>query len=379
MGQRGTKGGTHLKENIQLEEAIARIFDCNWDADDYNPEGEMYDYAQKILEEFPWEEVFQGTIAYFKGHSSNLDQVLNFIDLYVGNNYIDQPIANPYEFAALIASKVDFDADWERGADRIENFLTCMLDGKGAISLYDDPYYQLLKDPKFLVALDKVKKASENELDILPKSNSTSLKRLYILRWNPEISSYKESVFRRRFKTLNRKNCGGIEMDWSIYEPDDLQIGDWFIFCRVGTANDGIVGLGKFTSSAYPGKSWRGDGRQIMYADMLTLMLQESSASGLWMAEELERVFPEVNWHGGHAGVVIEQETTEKLALRLAVDIAALPQENTADVVLRRGDGGRFSVVCGLLSELCPKLLAEVEASQEATKATDETFIPYSL
>ena len=36
-----------------LEEAITKIFDCDWNADDYDPEGEMYDYAQQILEEIP--------------------------------------------------------------------------------------------------------------------------------------------------------------------------------------------------------------------------------------------------------------------------------------------------------------------------------------
>ncbi len=151
-----------MNKTIDLEKAIAKIFDCDYDADDYNPEGEMYDYAQQVLEQFPWEEIFQCAVAYFKGHSSNLDQVLNFIDLYVVNGFIDRPIAKPYEFAALIASKVDFEADWDKGADRIDDFLVYMLDGKGAISLYADPYYRLEDDPKFLDALAEVRKAEHS-------------------------------------------------------------------------------------------------------------------------------------------------------------------------------------------------------------------------
>ncbi|MBQ7652328.1 MAG: hypothetical protein IJS15_15315 [Victivallales bacterium] len=150
-----------MKKNTNLEEAIAIIFGCDWNADDYDPEGPMYDYAQQILEQFPWEEIFQCAVAYFKEHSSNLDQVLNFIDLYVGNGFIDRPIAKPYEFAALIASKVDFEAEWDKGADRIDNFLVYMLDGKGAISLYADPYYQLDDDPKFVAALAEVRKTEQ--------------------------------------------------------------------------------------------------------------------------------------------------------------------------------------------------------------------------
>ena len=151
-----------MNKKTELEVAIAKIFGCDWNADDYDPEGEMYDYAQHILEEFPWEEIFQYAVAYFKDHSSNLDQVLNFIDLYVGNGFIDRPIAKPYEFAALIASKVDFEADWDKGANRIDDFLVYMLDGKGAISLYSDPYYRLEDDPKFLAALAEVKKTEQN-------------------------------------------------------------------------------------------------------------------------------------------------------------------------------------------------------------------------
>ena len=150
-----------MKNNSILKKAITAIFDCDYDADDYDTEGPMHEYAQQILHEYPWDEVFACAVEYFKAHSSNLDQILNFVNLYIGNNFIDQPIKKPYEFAALIANNVDFDADWDKGADSIENFLTFMLDGNGAVSLYADPYYQLLKDPKFIAALDKLRKNSK--------------------------------------------------------------------------------------------------------------------------------------------------------------------------------------------------------------------------
>ena len=151
-----------MKNRKNLEEAIAKIFGCDWNADDYDPEGPMFDYAQQILEDFPWEEIFQCAVAYFKEHCSTLDQILNFIDLYTGNGFIDRPIDRPYEFAGMIGRKVDFEVDWENGADRIEDFLTNVLDSSGAISLYADPYYQLLKDPKFLAAVAEAQKDSDH-------------------------------------------------------------------------------------------------------------------------------------------------------------------------------------------------------------------------
>ncbi len=143
-----------------LKKKVEKIFNCNFYAEDYDPEGEPYDYAQKVLDEHSWDDIFQCSVEYFKEHCSSLMQVLNFIDLYTCNGFIDHPIAKPYEFAALVASKVDFVADWDKGADRVDDFLVFMLDKVGVISLYMDPYYQLRNDPKFLTAMTEIKKQS---------------------------------------------------------------------------------------------------------------------------------------------------------------------------------------------------------------------------
>lgn len=200
--------------------------------------------------------------------------------------------------------------------------------------------------------------------------------KLYILRWNPQVSSYKTEAFLEDFKALSRKSSHGVEMNWSIYDSKALEAGDWFIFCRVGTECDGIAGLGQFTSAPYQSESWRGDGRNICYADMVLLMMQNIAPGSVCSAEVLETKFPEINWHGGHAGVPVDPETAEHLAIELVKYIAELPGNNTKDVALRRNDGGRFSLACSLLSDLCPELLAKTQATQTATNAMDETYMP---
>lgn len=201
--------------------------------------------------------------------------------------------------------------------------------------------------------------------------------RLYLLRWNPTISSYTAPRFRQRLRKLARRpECHGLTMNWSIYEPDLLQPGDWFVFCRVGTDADGIAGLGRFTSRPYLDTSWRRDGRIILYADMLTLMLQEPNATGLWSADSLADDFPDITWHTGHAGVPVSADTAERLAIRLVRDLATLPDVPLPGLAIRQGDGGRFSLACALLSELCPKLLARVKATQTATDSLTEPRLP---
>ena len=177
--------------------------------------------------------------------------------------------------------------------------------------------------------------------------------KLYILRWNPQISSYKTEDFQQRLKRIGRKGCCGLMMNWSIYEHKNLKPGDWFIFSRVGGNDDGIAGLGRFTSLPYPGDSWRRDGTQIMYADMVTLMLNDPTQSGMWKAEALETDFPENDWHGGHAGVPIAPDVAERLSIKLAKDLARLPKERIPGLAIRGGNDGHLTIIRGLLATLC--------------------------
>lgn len=186
--------------------------------------------------------------------------------------------------------------------------------------------------------------------------------KLYNLRWNPEISSFTDEEFREGFRLLNRQHSTGLGFDWSIYEPEELQVGDWCVFTRVGSNNvNGVVGIGRFTTRAYEGESWRGDGKRIAYAELEILCFQEPAETGLWTADELERAVPEEDWRQGHAGVVIEGEAAEKLVGILVRGLAEIRRYNTRKLAVRRHPGGARSLANGMLSHLCPKLLAALE------------------
>ena len=192
--------------------------------------------------------------------------------------------------------------------------------------------------------------------------------KLYNLRWNPEISSFTDETFREGFQLLNRQHSGALGFNWSIHEPEGLREGDWCIFTRVGSNNvNGVVGIGRFTTRAYEGESWRGDGKRIAYAELEILCFQEPAETGLWTAEELEKSVPEVDWRQGHAGVVIEAAAAEKLAKILVKGLAEIRRYNTRKLAVRRHPGGARSVANGLLSHLCPALLAELERRGGAT------------
>lgn len=66
---------------------------------------------------------------------------------------------------------------------------------------------------------------------------------LFLLRWNPAISSWKDADFRG---VLAKSREGPVAMDWSVREWEKLEAWDWAVLCRVGTDADGIVAIGRF-------------------------------------------------------------------------------------------------------------------------------------
>ena len=149
--------------------------------------------------------------------------------------------------------------------------------------------------------------------------------KLYILRWNPNFSM-KYTYFNSMMDYLRENEID--TFDWSIYDHEDLEEGDMFILAQVGTGiYDGIAAFGLFSSDTYADKNWKeNDGTNRFYAKMSMhcLISHESNGSSdsfeeisPFCAEELEKLFPSVNWHKGHAGVLIPEDTVEPLVLHL--------------------------------------------------------------
>lgn len=90
---------------------------------------------------------------------------------------------------------------------------------------------------------------------------------IYILRWNPAISSYKKEHHKDLVLHMNKGEYP-LDFNWSIKEWENLKEGDFFILQQVGTDNDGIAMIGKFKGPCYESVSWKKDGSKIHYADM---------------------------------------------------------------------------------------------------------------
>lgn len=137
------------------------------------------------------------------------------------------------------------------------------------------------------------------------------VKKMFILRWNPAISSYKMQTHKNLCRDI-KKNYS-LFMNWSIYEWEKLCYGDAFVTQQVGSENDGIAVIGKFISRAFEAESWRDDGTIIHYADIKIFYAFDREKEKFLSAEILEKEFPNIDWHGGHSGVMINSKDAERL------------------------------------------------------------------
>ncbi len=129
----------------------------------------------------------------------------------------------------------------------------------------------------------------------------------FILRWNPNISSFKQESFDHVRKMLAATGDAG-QFDWSIYDWQKTRKGDIFIMQKVGTDTDCIAMCGKFLTECFADEDWNPDRnkKKVHYAYLeIDAMFEYDDRLS---ASTLEQQFSSIDWHGGHSGVLISSE-----------------------------------------------------------------------
>ncbi len=146
------------------------------------------------------------------------------------------------------------------------------------------------------------------------------LMNLFILRWNPNISSFTMEDFEKLVRHTD-KNEYPLNFDWSIYEWQNAHSGDLFILQQVGTENDGFVAAGKLTSEPYEDDSWRKNGTKVHYADLALFTVYNRTKHKNLSADVYEKLFSFTKWHGGHSGELITGEKAESILKQISSDL----------------------------------------------------------
>lgn len=134
-------------------------------------------------------------------------------------------------------------------------------------------------------------------------------RRAFLMRWNPRISDFKLNVYRRMIASpFSSSQMHWAVTDWQHVSPDDYA----FLAC-VGTDYDGLVGGGPILELPSKGRDWCDKSRPRKYVDFSLDMAINPKSEYRISAERLESVLPEIDWHGGHSGVLLPPEAASTL------------------------------------------------------------------
>lgn len=153
---------------------------------------------------------------------------------------------------------------------------------------------------------------------------------LYVLRWNPKISSYKNDEHKKIVERITKGHTP-FKFNWSVHEWQELKKDDLFIVQRVGTKNDGITMIGKFRDKCYQDESWIKDDETLMYyADLWIMDAFDCDVQNPLSAAIYEKHFPQIEWHSGHSGILLDQKTGQELLKTIETDLiqAGIWKEN---------------------------------------------------
>ncbi len=143
----------------------------------------------------------------------------------------------------------------------------------------------------------------------------------YILRWNPERNTFKQKDF-EEFQT-DFNNGEEYSLRWEIEQWEEAEKGNLFILVQYNTANEGIAMIGKFASVPYERLNPK-TGKILHVADLEVLsVFDRDPDSKILITFQLEKEFPEINWHEGVNGELIDNFVTDKLTLRIYDELQA--------------------------------------------------------
>ena len=186
------------------------------------------------------------------------------------------------------------------------------------------------------------------------------------------------------------------DMNWSIYDWEKLEEGDFFILQQVGTDSDGIAMIGTFSSLPYGDRSWkRRDGTNLFYADMYVhfmisrrLNRQKTDDRKIQVPDEnikdiskplimdavsLERKFPDIQWHKGHSGVLIPQNLLEPLVLELCLQMFQL-EKPSLNIAFHDRET-LWQKCCEYINACCPEMRKKI-IEECAAKTVYENYSP---
>lgn len=182
-------------------------------------------------------------------------------------------------------------------------------------------------------------------------------RRVFVLRWNPTISSFKtedfEKLMNQYTNILPTDDDEDNYMDWTVWEWEKVNHRDLFVMMLVGQELNGIVWSGFLGGFPYQYEFKDGTKSKSHYFETTIQFMQRIEKSLLLTADKLIEAIPEVNWLHGHSGELISIESAEKLGLLMFNELRKAKESE--DIFYDTYNGQKY-VLTDLLTFMCPKL-----------------------
>ena len=138
-----------------IQEYTEYLFDCDFMADSFDPEGneEHLKVSWECLEKFEWDEVFTTWEAYLYSKCSSVEAVINFVNLYFYYDCSNKKVHDAIKFISYLFYKVDIDKYWDEAGELFYSLTIDVLSNNGFLSQVEAVYYDPLDDPRITAAV----------------------------------------------------------------------------------------------------------------------------------------------------------------------------------------------------------------------------------
>ena len=191
--------------------------------------------------------------------------------------------------------------------------------------------------------------------DYLDYGVSPRQRRVFVLRWNPTISSFSRDHFEIWFAHFKGNVPLNVDdkLDWSVWNWKEVNHRDLFVMMQVGQKVNGIVWGGFLGGYPYRYEHADGSTTKSIFFETTVMYMHRIEKTQILSAERLCEAIPNVDWLHGHSGELLSIEDAEKLGLFLFDELSRV--EENDDIFFDSYQKKKY-VLIDILTFMCPKL-----------------------
>lgn len=185
-------------------------------------------------------------------------------------------------------------------------------------------------------------------------------RRVFVLRWNPSVSSFTRDDFENYFSQYKGEKDfdSDNKLDWNINEWESVMHRDLFVMVQVGQEYNGIVWGGFLGGAPYQYEKVDGTLTSAHFFETTVMYMHRIEKTGVLTADRLQAAIPEVDWLHGHSGEILSIEAAEKLGRFLVDELKTI--EEGPDMYFDSYNQKKY-VLGDILTFMCPDLKSRLK------------------